>query len=100
MTRVDSERLQPRRLWQSFDQLLGAVRLRLPLISTRLHSIVFSTTKLLAFVTLPLVHLPHSSQLRLSVASFDFSGQSRRLTSLNWFSRWCTDHRLLRMVVV
>ena len=73
MACVDSERLQPRRLWQSFDQLLGCGQApaTTDIDTSTLHR--FSTTKSLAFVTLPLVHLPHSSQLRLSVASFDFS---------------------------
>jgi hypothetical protein len=81
--RVEEERAQPRRLWQSFDEILGRGRAHPP-TSTLQPSIGISTIKLPVFELLPLVLLHPSSLLYLLVASCE----SLHLSLLLMSSRW------------
>jgi len=87
-TRVESERLQPSRLWQSFDQVMG--RGRAPVAADIDASVLnrFSTTKSPASVTPLPVRLPRSSLWRPSVASYDSFDPSRRLMSSRWYRNY------------
>ena len=92
-THVDSERLQPRRLWQSFEQLLG--RGKAPttadIESTHLSCTVSPTIKLLTFVT-PQQELPlHSSPRHLSAASSGSFILSCRQMLSNWSKNFQTN---------
>jgi len=73
---VDAEGTQPRRLWRSFDQLLGRGR---NLRSTRQLYISFSTTRLPASMPPRQALSSLSSLLRPSAASSVCSLRSRRL---------------------
>ena len=68
-SRIDSERLQPYRLWKSFDQILDVAKLRRSATSMRRSCIISLTNKLLAFVMPPLLCHRHKSELLLSAVS-------------------------------
>jgi len=90
-SRIDSERLQPHRLWKSFDEILGRGKLRLSATSMRRSCIVSSTTKSLAFVMPPLACHRHNSALLPLAASFGVFNQSRHQTLWTWSRRYLTS---------